>query len=151
MAISKRTLPIFLEGKVDFSSYEAWLGNKAAAHAIRDQKRWNSWKSGADYRDAIHAAVLASNGRDAYTGEELNWSLIGKYDNAESKLGRHKYKAGFALLPTVDHIESDNPNSAFCICGWRTNDAKHDLSTSSFIELCERVLKHHGFTVTKDI
>jgi hypothetical protein len=146
----KRTLPPFLAGNVKPLAYTAWLEKKAAAHARRDQRRWEKWKSGADYRDLIHAAVVESKGKDAYTGEDLDWSLIGKYNNNESKAGRHKYKAEFALLPTVDHIESDNPDTAFCICGWRTNDAKHDLSTASFIELCERVLKHHGFTVTKD-
>jgi len=150
MPASKRLLPPFLEGKVTLAAYERWLQRKAAAHARRDQKRFDHWKSGSNYRDQIHEAVLRSGGRDAYTGEDLDWSLLSKYNNEESKAGRHGYKAGFALLPTVDHIESDNRIAAFCICGWRTNDAKHDLSTASFLTLCEKVLKHHGYTVAKD-
>ena len=146
----KRLLPPFLEGKVALATYERWLQRKAAAHAKRDQTRFNDWKSGSNYRNEIHHAVLLSGGKDAYTGEELDWSLLSKYNNEESKAGRHGYKAGFALLPTVDHIESDNRVAAFCICSWRTNDAKHDLSIASFLQLCEKVLKHNGYRVSKD-
>jgi len=148
--MKKRSLPPFLEGRVEPQVYERWLQRKAAAHAKRDQKRWKDWKSGADYRDAIHKAVLDSGGKDAYTGEELDWNLISTYNNAASEAGRHTYKAGFALLPTVDHIHAANPNAEFCICAWRTNDAKNDLSHLSFIELCERVLRHNGFSISKD-
>jgi hypothetical protein len=28
------------------------------------------------YKEAVHAAVVSSDGRDAYTGEELDWELI---------------------------------------------------------------------------
>lgn len=147
--VQKRSLPPFLEGKVAPGDYAKWLGRKAAAHARRDQERFDRWKSGASYRDLIHAAVIASEGKDAYTGEDLDWSLISKYDNDESKRGRHMYKASFALLPTVDHVESDNSNPQFCICAWRTNDAKHDLSAQAFLALCERVLTHHGFRVER--
>jgi hypothetical protein len=150
MPAPQRILPPFLEGKVTLATYDRWLQRKAAAHAKRDRKRFDQWKSSSNYRDEIHQAVLRSRGRDAYTGEDLDWSLLSKYNNEESKAGRHGYKAGFALLPTVDHIESDNRIATFCICGWRTNDAKHDLSITSFLALCERVLKHHGYIVAKD-
>lgn len=150
MPPAKRHLPPFLEGKITIATYERWLQRKAAAHAKRDQKRFENWKSGSSYRDDIHQAVLRSEGKDAYTGEDLDWSLLSKYNNEESRAGRHGYKAGFALLPTVDHIESNNRVATFCICSWRANDAKHDLSISSFLKLCEKVLKHHGYSVTKD-
>lgn len=150
MSSPKRSLPLFLADKITLPTYERWLQRKAAAHAKRDQKRFDHWKSGSTYRDDIHQAVLRSGGKDAYTGEELDWSLLSKYNNDESKAGRHGYKAGFALLPTVDHIEADNCLAAFCICGWRTNDAKHDLSITSFLTLCEKVLKYHGYSVSKD-
>ena len=96
------------------------------------------------YKEAIHAAVIASLGRDAYTGEELDWSLISTYKNEDSKEGRHAYKAGFALLPTVDHHAADAVAADFRICAWRTNDAKNDLSVTAFIELCRRVVQHAG-------
>ncbi len=84
-----------------------------------------------------------------YTNEELDWHLLSKYNNDDSESGRHQYKADFALLPTVDHIDSSAKNSGFCICAWRTNDAKNDLSPAAFLELCARVLRHAGYTVTK--
>ncbi|AHI79220.1 hypothetical protein BTRA_3400 [Burkholderia thailandensis USAMRU Malaysia  len=102
---------------------------------------------GALYRDAIHAAVLASNGRDEYTGEVLDWTLISKYANADSQKGRHHYKARFALLPTVDHVDASINSASFKICAWRTNDAKNDMSVDVFLGLCERVLIHAGYAV----
>lgn len=144
----KRQLPPFLESTVSRETYERWLLRKAAAHVKRDRKRGHVC-AGAAYRDAIHQAVMLSEGRDAYTGEALDWTLISRYDNEESKIGRHAYKSGFALLPTVDHVDSAATSASFKICGWRTNDAKHDLSVEAFLELCRAVLAHAGFRVEK--
>jgi hypothetical protein len=113
----------------------------------RDRGRSQTGVSQSQYKQAIHAAVVHSEGRDAYTGEQLDWKLISTYSNEESKAGRHGYKAGFALLPTVDHESAGATAASFRICGWRTNDAKHDLSMPSFIDLCKMVLRHQGYTV----
>ena len=99
------------------------------------------------YKDAIHSAVVSSAGKDAYTGEQLSWDLISTYDNDSSKAGKHLYKAGFALLPTVDHVEASSKSASFKVCAWRTNDSKNDLSHTDFIDLCKRVLEHEGYTV----
>ena len=149
MAERKHPLPPFLDGRLNPLAYERWLARKAAAHVKRDRKRGYEGVTGAAYRDAIHEAVVQSQGRDVYTGEELDWHLVSKYNNEESETGRHQYKAGFALLPTVDHIESSFSNSGFCICSWRTNDAKNDLSHQAFIELCIKVLQHARYKVEK--
>ena len=146
----QRPLPIFLEGRLHLLVYERWLARKAAAHVKRDRKRGYQGVTGAVYRATMHEAVVRSEGRDVYTGEELAWHLISQYNNDESERGRHQYKAGFALLPTVDHIDSSLLNSGFCICAWRTNDAKNDLSHQAFIDLCKKVLEHAGYLVTKD-
>jgi len=150
MAERKHLLPAFLHGRVEPHAYERWLKRKAAAHVKRDRKRQHAGVTGAAYRSAIHQAVTISGGRDAYTGEELDWHLISQYDNDESQSGRHHYKAGFALLPTVDHIEASSSAAAFQICAWRTNDAKNDLSVEAFLQLCARVLKHAGYRVERD-
>jgi len=142
----KHTLPEFLEGVVIPETYERWLSRKAIAHVRRDRKRGHK-SSNATYKEAIHAAVLLSNGVDAYTGESLHWSLISTYNNEDSQQGRHAYKAGFALLPTVDHVFSNATEASFKICAWRTNDSKNDLSVDAFIELCQRVLAHAGFKI----
>lgn len=143
-----QALPQFLVGRVDPSVYQRWLSRKAAAHMKRDRKRGYEGISSSQYRSQIHQAVMESQGKDCYTGEALDWTLLSKYNNEESAEGRHSYKAKFALLPTVDHVESARVNSGFRICGWRTNDAKHDLSHDEFIELCKLVLQKAGFVVT---
>ncbi len=141
-----REMPGFLENIVTPIAYERWLIRKAAAHVKRDRKRGHLC-TGSAYREAIHAAVIASNGKDAYTGEQLDWHLISTYDNELSGLGRHAYKAGFALLPSVDHVIAASTEASFKICAWRTNDAKHDLSLESFLELCKKVLEHAGYRI----
>jgi hypothetical protein len=126
---------------IDAATYRRWLDRKAIAHVRRDRARGRPC-SAATYRKAIHDAVVASEGRDAYTGEVLDWTLISTYCNTQSALGRHAYKRTLALLPTVDHVEADAPTSAFRICAWRTNDAKNDLSVEAFVALCRRVVAH---------
>ncbi len=137
-------LPGFLEGVVSRATYIRWLQHKAQAHVVRDRKRVDWPVSVSAYKQAIHAAVVSSGGLDFYTGEALHWSLISTYDNAASKAGRSKYKAGFALLPSVDHVSGHDDGFDFVICGWRTNDSKHDMSLEDFVALCRLVLAKHG-------
>ena len=136
-------MPAFLDGVVTSAIYERWLVRKAAAHVKRDRKRDRECTPAA-YREAIHAAVLLSGGTDAYTGEALNWRLISTYKNEDSKAGRHAYKAGFAMLPTVDHVAAAATEASFKICGWRTNDAKNDMTIEEFVELCRKVVATLG-------
>lgn len=141
-------MPQFLESVVTPAAYERWLVRKAAAHVKRDRRRGHTC-TGSTYREAIHAAVVLSGGKDAYTGEELAWHLISTYNNEDSEKGHHSYKAGFALLPTVDHVMAGATEASFRICAWRTNDTKSDLSLESFIALCQKVLEHAGYPVTR--
>jgi hypothetical protein len=138
----KHTMPPFLEGKTSAEAYERWLDRKAIAHVKRDRARGRDGDNVSRplYKEAIHAAVLLSNGRDCYTGELLEWHLISKYDNDSSKAGRHQYKAKFALLPSVDHLDAGASEASFRICAWRTNDAKNDLTVEAFVDLCKRVV-----------
>ena len=144
-------LPDFLEGRLEHSAYERWLRRKAAAHVKRDRKRCDYEIMGEQYRLLMHAAVCASQGLDHYTGEPLSWELLSTYSNVASKADRSLYKAGLALLPTVDHVPGADGRYDFVICAWRTNDAKNDLSHDEFIALCRRVIAHHEKTaaVTK--
>ena len=77
----KYEVPSFLSGVVGRASYSRWLRRRAAAHASRDRKRGSPGASVAKYKAAIHAAVCESEGRDAYTGEALDWSHLSAYDN----------------------------------------------------------------------
>jgi hypothetical protein len=135
-------LPPQLEGMCTEAAYKKWLHRKATAHIIRDRKRWKKDISLSEYKKAIHAAVLQTGRKDAYTGEELAWGLISKYDNEASRQGKAEYKKRFAMLPTVDHAGEHAGELNFKICSWRTNDAKSDLSLKDFLELCKKVLNH---------
>ena len=120
--------------------YERWLDNKARTHLSRDRKRGNLTATNEGYEKAIHQTVCDSDGRDAYTNEELDWSLLSTYNNKKSKEGGRHYKKQFALLPSVDHVGDGTGEADFKICAWRTNDAKNDLSYLEFVELCKKVV-----------
>jgi hypothetical protein len=129
-----------LAGLVAQDVYERWLHRKAVAHVRRDRARGNTTATNESYKRAIHSAVNASAGRDFYTGEMLDWSLVSTYDNEKSKLDRRAYKAGLALLPTVDHLNDGTGEADFVICSWRSNDAKNDMSIDDFVALCRKVV-----------
>jgi hypothetical protein len=139
----KYELPAFLDGKVSREQYERWLHRKAIAHVRRDRKRGNISATNEEYKIEIHRAVIESDGLDFYTGTMLDWSLISTYKNDLSKSDGRRYKAQFALLPTVDHVNDGLGPADFKICSWRTNDAKNDLTLGEFVELCERVVSHN--------
>jgi hypothetical protein len=141
----KYGVPPFLTGKMAQATYQRWLDRKARAHVKRDRKRGNGVATREAYMVAIHRAVVLSDGMDDYTGEALDWSLISRYNNEESKEGRRGYKASLALLPTVDHVGDGLGPADFKICAWRTNDAKNDLTHGEFVELCRRVIAHFEF------
>ena len=146
----KHLLPVELQDRITQEAYSHWLQRKAAAHVRRDRKRGHTCTNSV-YKDAIHEAVIRSKGFDCYTGEQLDWKLISTYNNEHSKIGKHSYKAKFALLPTVDHIEASSKKASFNVCSWRTNDAKNDLSHQSCIELCMRILQHEGYSIDRKV
>ncbi len=136
----KYQLPKFLDQSVDQKAYERWLHRKAVGHVRRDRNRGNKTATNEEYKIAIHKAVCNSGGKDAYTNEELNWSLLSKYNNEQSKKHGRNYKKQFAMLPSVDHVRDGKGAANFKICAWRTNDAKNDLSYEEFLELCRKVI-----------
>jgi hypothetical protein len=137
----KYPLPLFLIGVVPQERYIRWLGAKATAHVKRDKKHHPEITNEA-YKVRIHEAVVQSGGKDAYTGEALDWSLLSTWDNGKAKEHGSQYKSKFALLPSVDHVSERRKPSDFKICSWRTNDAKNDLSVEAFVQLCEKVIQH---------
>jgi len=138
--MKKYQLPEFLAEFVDQKVYERWLHRKAVAHVRRDRNRGNKTATNEEYKIAIHKAVYDSGGKDVYTNEELDWSLLSKYDNEKSKKDGRNYKKQFALLPTVDHVGDGKGPAEFKICAWRTNDAKNDLLYEEFLDLCRKVI-----------
>jgi hypothetical protein len=144
LKLRKYELPNALARLVNQNVYERWLARKAAAHVKRDRRRNNKSARIEAYKVAIHKAVGKSAGIDSYTGEKLRWDLISKFNNEAAKLGGRRYKARFALLPTVDHVGNGTGAAKFEICSWRTNDAKADLSYSDFVKLCRGVVRYHS-------
>jgi hypothetical protein len=138
----KYELPAFLAGTITQTQYERWIRHKARAHVKRDRKRGNPSATNEEYNLEIHRAVIDSDGRDFYTGEALDWSLISTYENDRSKSDGRRYKATLALLPTVDHVNDGTGPADFKICSWRTNSAKNDLTLPEFVERCEKVVRH---------
>jgi len=138
----KYQLNLSMSALIDQEKYEKWLKNKARTHLKRDKKRGNISSTYESYRVAIHEAVINSNGKDAYTGENLDWSLINEYNNKDSKKYGRDYKKRFALLPTIDHVGDGKGKANFKICSWRTNDAKNDLSYEIFLELCNKIVNY---------
>jgi hypothetical protein len=133
--------PASLAVGIDQRKYERWLHWRAVAHVKRDRLRGNREANVAEYKQAIHSAVIASDGLDPYTGETLDWSLIGTYDNVAAERGGQVYKARFALMPSVDHVTDGLGPANFKICSWRSNDSKSDLSYRDFVELCRKVVE----------
>ena len=137
----KYALPDSLAVIISQSDYEQWLHHRAVAHVKRDRrKRGNSTATNEIYKRATHRAVIAAGEFDAYTGERLDWKLIRKWNNEDSKKGGREYKRRFALLPSVDHVGDGSGPADFKICAWRTNDAKHDMTYDELLGFCEKVL-----------
>ena len=67
-------------------TYPGWVQRKAVTLCKRDQKRGGNGNV-QQYRLAIHQAVVACHGHDHWTGEWLDWALIGTYDNREAAAG----------------------------------------------------------------
>jgi hypothetical protein len=106
------------------SDYKDWLDSKAKSHRKRDNKRWNTTYTLADYRKALHRAVEAGNECDPYTGEPLDWSIVKTYNNAVSTTGGFPYRSKFKNLPTVDHRDPNSKKPDFEIISWQVNTAK---------------------------
>ena len=138
---TKYPLPTFLIDVISQEKYTRWLNAKAVAHVKRDLKL-RSDITKIEYKKRIQEAVIRSGGKDAYTGETLDWSLLSTWDNKKAKEHGSSYKTQFALLPSVDHVSERRGPTEFTICAWRTNAAKNDLSIEDFIQLCEKVIKH---------
>lgn len=135
--------PFVMDAGVTEDSYSAWLARKAQAQHRRDKKRFPTLKeSVTDYKQKIHRAVEASQGVDHFTGEELDWGLIGKWRNEDATNRAINQKKKFNRLPTVDHFSRKNGKNQFVICSWQINDMKNDNEYSEFLELCWKVLNY---------
>jgi hypothetical protein len=141
----KYELPGFLAAVVTQAKYDRWLQRKSAEHVRRDRQRGNPGAKIADYKVAIHNAVILSEGLDCYTKKKLHWHLLSKWNNEEAKNRGRQYKREFYLLPSVDHVGDGRGEPEFKICAMLTNDVKSDLSHEELLVFCEELLKAAGW------
>lgn len=141
--MEKYSLPQFLAKKIKKEVYKKWLQRKATAHFRRDKKKRARNISVSKYKELIHQAVLASKGKDAYTGEDLDWKLISKYNNKQAKKFGDEYKKKFYYLPTIDHEIPNIKNPSFKICSWKINDVKNDLTLKELLIECKKLIKYN--------
>ena len=143
-----RVPPFVLSAGATSLQYERWLHGRALAHRKRDRLRGGKTGLAAPalpmYKQAIHAAVLRCDGLDEYTGQELDWSLIGVWSNDEAQRRGAPYKREHRRKPTVDHQHGEDGRPLALddlrICSWEVNDAKGDLSMAEFVRLCRLVI-----------
>jgi len=107
----KYELPYLLADIVTHETYERWLRRKAQQHVRHDRQRGNKTAIGELYRNAIHDAVKESGGLDAYTGEKLEWNLIGNTATMCQKKRGTATNTHFPCYPqlTMLVMEQDQP------------------------------------------
>lgn len=137
----KWTLPACLS-ELDEDAFRKWLRRKAMAHVRRDKSRGFMSANVPDYMAAILSAIEDCGGCDHYTGEPLDWRLIGQWRNIEAAERRGEYRREFWNLPSVDHDFTDPNNPVFHICSWRMNDSKSDQTIEEFLALADAVQRH---------
>jgi hypothetical protein len=130
------------EYAVDEDVFRKWLRRRALAHVKRDKQRGFLSASVPNYMQTILTAIEKSQGRDYYTGEKLDWSLIGLWRGTDDAEPRGQYRRKFWKLPSVDHDFTDPQNPIFHICSWRMNDSKNDQSIAEFLALAAVVREH---------
>jgi hypothetical protein len=135
----KYPLPCFLEGIITPSVYYKFLASRARTLLFRDRKRNKPFAvtaTKAQYRSLIHDAVMRNGQTDPYTGETLDWGLIGAMK--EDPALRDIFEKKFALMPTVDHIDPDKLE--FAIVSLLVNSSKSDMTPKEYRALCQKVV-----------
>ena len=127
--------PAFVRAlKVPCARYGEWLEKQAQSCRLRDKREG---KPGIEeYRKRIHQAVLASEGRDFYTGEPLEWNRLNHVLPLSGGRKRHLQRGHY---PSVDHYTGTSCLD-FRLCSALVNHAKGPLSHQQFLELCQKVV-----------
>jgi hypothetical protein len=139
-------LPPDLEGVITESSYRWWLRKKSLSVCNRDKKDKRPCARNATravYAEKMHEAVCRNPRNDPFTGEELRWDLIRKYDPKQVSKDRDYFRK-FSLLPSIDHTIPDATDLEFELCGMQMNRCKAGLTPSEFIALCRKIAAYRG-------
>ncbi len=135
-------LPPFLEGICLQKVYTKWHLRRAISLYQRDKKAKRNcvlYNTISDYRQAICNAVALSSLKDPYTGDTMRWDLIGTWTSTKGSDGSDSFKRNYALLPTVDHVDTKSKVLVFEICSWQINSCRNDLTSEEFVDLCKKI------------
>jgi hypothetical protein len=138
------SLPEFLIGICTEEDYRKWLIKRARELYLRDLAQGRPYTvhgSQAEYKKLIHAAVIAAGLIDPYTGETMNYALIGTWDTSHDQ--PDDYNRQFYLLPTVDHVDPYADVMELEICSRRINMCKSGLTPDEFVGVCMRVAERN--------
>jgi len=136
-------LPKFLaELDITQDKYGKWLDKITTPHLKRDRKRLSCHIDRKVYRAAIHKAVCSSNGKDYYTGLELDWKLLNHFSEKPIQATEKGIKRAHQdRVPSVDHENLDALKPVFRICSLMTNKCKSDYTLKQVIRFAENLLR----------
>ena len=115
-------------------NYTNWLTKRSKSLMRHDRKKGNTVHPIGHYRQALHTAMIRSQGFDEYSGEPINWSLA--FTNRNGKVGA-KSRRKFSDAPSVDHITGGGLGVA--ICRDDTNTAKGCMTPADLHAFCKAV------------
>jgi hypothetical protein len=139
-------LPPALDGVITESAYRLWLRKKSLSVCSRDKKEKRPCalnRTRAAYAEKIHEAVSRNPRNDPFTGEELRWDLIRKYDPKQVSKDPDYFRK-FSLLPSIDHTNPDATGLELELCGMQMNRCKAEQTPLEFIALCKKIASYRG-------
>ena len=122
--------------------YKQWLQRQALTVTKRDRKHGGSYRV-KDAMDAIHIATHRSDGIDPYDGQPKNASLLVAKNPTLSTCEEAQQQASARLCPTVKHARGASI-CHFEIMSRQTANAKGEMSTVEYLELCHVVVRFRG-------
>ncbi len=139
----KYLLPDFLKNVCSEEVYWRWLGRESSRFLKNDLQYRIKTISRLEYKDAIHNAVLKYKDVDAYTGQILNWKLLGKFDSKMAREHGLSYKTLYSDIPTASLLKGGAGHTKIVICAWVVEECKGDLSFKEFSQICVAVTKNN--------
>jgi hypothetical protein len=144
---AKYLLPDFLKGRCTLATYKKWLYVRARELFNKDLLRKKPYAvtgSVPFYKMLIHQAVNCGGRTDPFTGDTLQWELIGTWNSSVPTSHDPAVMKKFALLPTVDHIDPASDSLEFEICSFQNNKCKSSLNPSEFVAMCNRIVAYNN-------
>ena len=137
---------------MDSRTFSKWLNAKATQLRNRDKKRFRrlNWQIRDKnwYKCEIESAFgKCDDGKDYYSGELLNWDLLGRYGTDYEYNVEIKRK-----VPSFNHVFEDNNTGTFhlVICSWLVNDMISDQRIEDVIFLCQKIKTHRNIAACQE-